>query len=69
MVEVKHIRRENKNREIHEMIDLENTKQMYFTDKILISKEGGSTFLLEQKDFEDLYKRKEREFKKYLKTN
>lgn len=68
MVEIKHIHRESKNREVHETIDLKDTKQEYFTDKILISQEGNGTFLLEQEDFEKLYQIKRQEFEeKYRK--
>lgn len=68
MVEIKHIRKESKNKETHEMIDLENTKQEYFVDRILIQKDGEGAFLLEQSDFEKLYQIKKQEFdEKYRK--
>lgn len=59
-IEVKCIHKENERREMHEILDLRNADFPYFTDRIVISLEGGNAFTLSQFDFRKIYEMKEK---------
>ena len=66
-VNVIHVRREGKNREICDTIDFDHTLDSYhYTDRIFIERAGEGRFLLTQDDFLEMYLNKKRQYEAEL---
>lgn len=62
-VNVIHVHREGKNREIRDTIDFEHALDSYhYEDRIFVEREGEGRFLLTHDDFLEMYLTKKRKY-------